>query len=80
MMKHERASCNTLFDDYRARMCIESSRLEREEERGAPTYTEVHVCDSHRTPRVATGAYIYTLHKNYDDKSSNMREWSLWFL
>ena len=58
-MKHESASCNTLFDDYRARMCIESLRLEREEERGEPTYTEVHVRDSHRKPRVATSAYKY---------------------
>ena len=40
----------------RTRMCIESLRLEREEEKEAPTYTEVHVRDSHRILRVAIGA------------------------
>ena len=79
MMKQESASCNTLFDDYRARMCIESLRLEREEEKGAPTYTEVHVREviEHHLLRPVL---ISTLHKSYDDKSSNVREWSLWFL
>ena len=58
-MKHESASCNPLFDNYRACMGIKNLKLEREEERKAPTYTEVHVRNSQRIPRVATGAYKY---------------------